>query len=54
MYRMINVGVIAVAVCAIILSFCIGYARGFKKSKEIDDEILAELGQIKKEFNDVE
>lgn len=35
-------------VCAIIIiviiSFCIGYVRGFKRSKEIDDKIISEIG----------
>lgn len=35
-------------VCAIIIiaiiSFCIGYVKGFKRSKEIDDKIISEIG----------
>ena len=41
--KMFMVTFIFVAIFLIILSFCIGYVRGFKKSKEIDDKIIKEL-----------
>ena len=38
------------AIGFIIFSYCIGYVKGFKKSKEIDDKILEELAcKYKKE-----
>ena len=40
---MINVGIISIFIAFIIISFCIGYIKGFKKSKEIDDKILQEM-----------
>lgn len=35
---------IAASIIIIIISFCIGYVRGFKRSKEIDDKIISEIG----------
>jgi uncharacterized protein YneF (UPF0154 family) len=43
--KMIMVTVIALAILLIILSFCVGYIKGFKKSKQIDDEIIKKLGE---------
>ena len=45
MEGLIIVRVIALVVFVVTLSFCIGYVRGFKKSKEIDDIIIAELAE---------
>lgn len=43
-----KVYVVGSIVCAIIIiaiiSFCIGYVKGFKRSKEIDDKIISEIG----------
>lgn len=41
--KMIIISVIALAILFSIISFCIGYVKGFKKSKEIDDKIFREL-----------
>lgn len=41
--KMIIVTIITIAIIFIILSFCFGYLKGFKKSKEIDDKIIEEL-----------
>ena len=41
--RMFMVAALLFAVSFIILSYCIGYIKGFKKSKAIDDQILEEL-----------
>ena len=41
--RMFMVAALLFTVGFIILSYCIGYIKGFKKSKEIDDKILEEL-----------
>lgn len=38
------VGSIACAIIIAIISFCIGYVKGFKRSKEIDDKIISEIG----------
>ena len=35
---------IAASIIITIISFCIGYVRGFKRSKEIDDKIISEIG----------
>lgn len=43
--KMIMVAVIAFAILLIILSFYVGYIKGFKKSKQIDDEIIKKLGE---------
>ena len=45
MEGLIIVRIIAIVVFVVTLSFCIGYVRGFKKSKEIDDIIIAELAE---------
>jgi len=41
--KMIMIATIAFAIFLIILSFCVGYIKGFKKSKQIDDEIIEKL-----------
>lgn len=41
--KMIIVTIITISIILIILSFCFGYLKGFKKSKEIDDKIIEEL-----------
>lgn len=41
--KMIMVSIITLAILLIILSYCIGYVKGFNKAKLIDDEILEEL-----------
>ena len=41
--RMFMVAALLFAVGFIILSYCIGYIKGFKKAKAIDDQILEEL-----------
>lgn len=43
--KMIIVALILFAIFFIGLSFCIGYVKGFKKSKEIDDKIIEELSE---------
>lgn len=39
----IMVSVICLSITFIGISYCIGYVKGFKKSKEIDDKIIEEL-----------
>lgn len=39
----IMVSVISLSIFFIGLGYCIGYVKGFKKSKEIDDKIIEEL-----------
>ena len=46
---MINVGIISFILSFIIISFCIGYIKGFKKAKAIDDEILRKISSKYKE-----
>jgi hypothetical protein len=41
--KMIMVAIILFAIGFIVLSYCIGYIKGFKKMKEIDDKIIEEL-----------
>lgn len=41
--RMIIVSIIALSILFIVLSYFIGYVKGFKKSKEIDNKIIDEL-----------
>lgn len=41
--KMIMVAVILFEIFFIILSFCVGYIKGFKKCKKIDDEIIEKL-----------
>jgi len=41
--KLIIIGIIAFVLLSISISFYIGYILGFKKSKEIDDNILNEL-----------
>ena len=43
MNKLIIIGIIAFVLLLISISFYIGYILGFKKSKEIDDNILNEL-----------
>ena len=42
--KMIMVTIILFAIGFIVFSYCVGYVKGFKKMKEIDDKILKERG----------
>lgn len=46
----IYIGLISFILFGMITSYMIGYAKGFRKSKEIDDEIIADL--VKKKQDD--
>lgn len=41
--KMIMIAIILFAILCIVMSYCIGYVKGFKKMKKIDDEIIKEL-----------
>ena len=47
--KMIMISIIAFAILLVILSYCIGFVKGFNKAKSIDDEIIEELANKYKE-----
>lgn len=43
--KIIIIAMIIWTIVFIVLGYCIGYVKGFKKCKEIDDDIISKLSK---------